>query len=125
MNHLISSEFFCGLVKFPEELPAETALLQHYLQNLLRNYMQIIHRKHSRAGEPSPTLTNNFLRILLAFPEEISIGKFPAVSKIIRKHLPTKVLLGRAIPCKIRRKHVFRGFITKSRRKIHRKIESF
>jgi len=69
----------------------------------------------------SPTLTKNFLQILLAFPEEIFVGKFPAVSKILKKQLPTKVLSGSANPWQNRQETSFQRIY----RQIPQEIESF
>jgi len=43
-------------------------------------------------------LPKDFLRLLFTFPKEISAGTFPAVTKILRKQLPTKVIAGNLNP---------------------------
>jgi len=57
--------------------------------------------------ETHPILPKYFLRINFTFPEEISAGTFPAVSKILRKQLPTKVLPGSANPWQNRQETCF------------------
>ncbi|KEH28939.1 60S ribosomal protein L23, putative [Medicago truncatula] len=66
---------------FPEELPAEISLLQHYLRITCGTF----------AGNTDGQ--GNLSHSDQTFPADIigfSVRKFPAVSKILRKQLPTR-----------------------------------
>jgi len=87
--------YFLIINQFPAELHADYIVFVHHL---LRMFLRIWFRKQGH-GQGIPL--NTAQKFPADYHASIFAGKFPAVPKILRKQLPTKLLAGNLNPWQI------------------------